>query len=79
MIDMNDKNKQHHGHGHGLVSSRLVSTRHASAWPGPARRASARARVARPSSFTNFTSGPPLVHPLSWLRFSLTFNAGLNP
>jgi hypothetical protein len=28
-----------------------------------ARRASA--RVARPSPFTNFTSGPPLVHPLS--------------
>jgi hypothetical protein len=44
---------------------------------GSARRASA--RVARPSPFTNFTSGPPLVHPLSWLRFSLTFNAGLNP
>jgi hypothetical protein len=25
------------------------------------------ARVARPSPFTNFTSGPPSVHPLSWL------------
>jgi hypothetical protein len=49
--------------------------------PGTARlgEASERARVARPSPFTNFTSGPPLVHPLSRLRFSLTFNAGLNP
>jgi hypothetical protein len=39
-------------HGHGLDSA-------------PARRASARVRVARPSLFTNFTSGTPLVHPLS--------------
>jgi hypothetical protein len=79
-----------HGLGLGLVSSRLVSTRNDTtrhATPrlghghGPARRgeASERARVARSSPFTNFTSGPPRVHPLSWLRFSLTFNAGLNP
>jgi hypothetical protein len=39
----------------------------------------ARARVARPSPFTNFTSGPLLAHPLSWLRFSLTFKMILNP
>jgi hypothetical protein len=49
-----------------------VTTRLASA------AASERARVGHSSPFTNFTSGPPLVHPLSRLRFSLTFNAGLN-
>jgi hypothetical protein len=36
-----------------------ITTRHAHG------AASERARVARPSPFTNFTSGPPLVHPLS--------------
>jgi hypothetical protein len=40
----------------------LDSPRHATPRPGEA---SERARVARPSPFTNFTSGPPLVHPLS--------------
>jgi hypothetical protein len=48
--------------GQGRSQSRLVSTRHASARRGTA---SARARVARPSPFTNFTNGPLLVHPLS--------------
>jgi hypothetical protein len=71
--------KAESSHGHGL-DSRLDTTRHDSPrprpWPGTARRASARGT---PSPFTNFTSGPLLVHPLSWLRFSLTFNAGLNP
>jgi hypothetical protein len=71
----------HTPHGLGLDSTRLdstwltktVHTPHGlglgldtpTARPGPARRASVRARVARPSPFTNFTSGPPLVHPLS--------------
>jgi hypothetical protein len=65
MIDMNDKNS---AHGHDTPRPR----------PRPGE-ASERARMARPSPFTNFTSGSPLVHPLSQLRFSLTFNAGLNP
>jgi hypothetical protein len=56
------------------AADRLAS---ATARPGEA---SERARArGTPSPFTNFTSGPPLVHPLSWLRFSLTFNVGLNP
>jgi hypothetical protein len=59
---------------HGAAPTEKLHARRGGPW-----QASARVRVAHPSFFTNFTSGPPLVHLLSRLRFSLTFNVGLNP
>jgi hypothetical protein len=33
--------------------------------------------VARPSPFTNFTSGPPLVHPFKLVKILIGFQCGI--
>jgi hypothetical protein len=67
MADMNMTKTVHTPHGHGLDTARR----------GAARQASARARVARPSPFTNFTSGPPLVHPFKLVKIFIGFQCGI--
>jgi hypothetical protein len=74
MIDMNDKNSV----SVILIQEIMIDMNDKNSASRPRPRPGT-ASEARPSPFTNFTSGPPLVHPLSRLRFSLTFNAGLNP
>jgi hypothetical protein len=68
MTDMNDKNSAYASRSRSRSRTRHDTPRHGEA--------SERARVARPSPFTNFTSGPPLV-PFKLVKILIGFQCGI--